>query len=68
MEQQKITLFSSIRTKIVIVVAVWAVIAGAVEVFFLLPGAKSEIESTTKSYMRDLAKAYGTMLSAELES
>ena len=68
MEQQKIALFSSIRTKIVIVVAVWAVIAGAVAVFFLLPGAKSEIESTTKSYMRDLAKAYGTMLAADLES
>lgn len=68
MEQQKIALFSSIRTKIVIVVAVWAVIAGAVAVFFLLPGAKSEIESTTKSYMRNLAKAYGTMLAADLES
>lgn len=68
MEQQKIALFSSIRTKIVIVVAVWAVIAGAVAVFFLLPGTKSEIESTTKSYMRGLAKAYGTMLDADLES
>ena len=68
MEQQKITLFTSIRTKIVIAMAVWAVIAGAVAVFFLLPGAKSEIASTTKSYMKDLAKAYGTMLDADLES
>ncbi len=66
MENQKITVLTSIRTKMVLAMVAWAIIAGVVAVWVLLPTAKSEVDTTTKNYMKDLAKAYGSMLDDEI--
>lgn len=64
---QKVKFFSSIRTKMVCAMAFLSVLSGVVMGFCIIPGINRNIYSTNQNYMKDLAKAYGTMFEREIE-
>ncbi len=64
---QKVKFFSSIRTKMVCAMAFLSVLSGVVMGFCIIPGINRNIDSTNQNYMKDLAKAYGTMFEREIE-
>lgn len=68
MENQKIKLKHSLRLKIILAMAFFAFVTGGIASALFIRSTKKEIDSNTLGYMRDMAKAYGTMLDNELET
>lgn len=64
----KISFIDSIRTKLVLAMVIMAVLAGVLTSILLVPAAEKNIDETTKNYMKDVARAYGSMLDAQVEN
>lgn len=62
----KIRVIDSIRTKLVLAMAAMSVLAGLVTSMLLIPTSQDNIDETTRNYMKDVARSYGTMLEAEI--
>lgn len=68
MEKKKIKFLHSLRLKMVLAMAFFAFVTGGIACALFISSTKKEIGTVTRGYMRDLAKAYGTMLNNELDS
>ncbi len=68
MEKKKIKFLHSLRLKMVLAMAFFAFVTGGIACVLFISSTKKEIGTVTRGYMRDLAKAYGTMLNNELDS
>lgn len=62
----KVKFFNSIKTRTVFAMVLLAVLAGVVMGFAIIPGVKNNIDETNQGYMKDFARAYGTMLEGEI--
>lgn len=67
MEETRIAFFSSIRTKMVLAMMVLSILAGLVTCIIIIPNVEKNLGSTNRSYMKDLAKAYGKLFDAEIQ-
>lgn len=67
MEEKRIAFFSSIRTKMVLAMMVLSILAGLVTCIIIIPNVEKNLGSTNRSYMKDLAKAYGKLFDAEIQ-
>ncbi len=59
---------SSIKTQICLLVDFAVILAGILMMVLYTPKAKSEIQTLTENYMRDLADAYGETLDSQIKS
>lgn len=65
-QNKEVTIFTSIRTKIVVSMFFVSLLSCIVLGLVIIPNVSKNIDSTNKSYMKDLAKSYGTMFEREI--
>ncbi len=63
---QKVTIFTSVRTKIVISMLLISMLACIVLAAVIMPNIKKNVESTNQNYIEDVARAYGLMFEREI--
>ncbi len=65
MEHKKIKLINSVKTRVITAMFLMALLTGIALLVMIIPSFKKTLNNDTKSYMTDMAKAYGIMLDEE---
>lgn len=65
-KKRDVTVFTSVRTKIVLSVIIVIVLTGAMMVLVYSPNIKKDISSINQNYLKDMAISYGNMLNTEI--